>query len=138
MSKKIAVVGTGANGGGTAAAITQAGYDVVLIDQWPAHVEAMRANGLQINFPDETINVPVEAYHLCDVCTLNQMFDIVLVMVTEEDGSEHDYQFDFDAQSGRWEFAERDLLERDFGDEWVEGFVEAVEKMIKEAVASKG
>lgn len=85
MSKKIAVVGTGANGGGTAAAITQAGYDVVLIDQWPAHVEAMRANGLQINFPDETINVPVEAYHLCDVCTLNQMFDIVLVMVKAYD-----------------------------------------------------
>ena len=85
MSKKIAVVGTGANGGGTAAALTQAGLDVVLIDQWPAHVEAMRANGLQINFPDETITVPVDAYHLCDVCTLNQMFDIVLVMVKAYD-----------------------------------------------------
>ena len=59
---------------------------------------------------------------------------IVLVMVTEDDGSEHDYQFDFDARSGRWEFAERDLLERDFGDEWVEEFELAVEKMIKDAV----
>ena len=85
MSKKIAVVGTGANGGGTAAALTHAGLDVVLIDQWPAHVEAMRANGLQVNFPDETINVPVEAYHLCEVCTLNQMFDVVLVMVKAYD-----------------------------------------------------
>ena len=85
MSKKIAVVGTGANGGGTAAALTHAGLDVILIDQWPAHVEAMRANGLQINFPDEQMTVPVEAYHLCDVCTLNQMFDIVLVMVKAYD-----------------------------------------------------
>ena len=29
--------------------------------------------------------------------------NIVMVMVTEDDGSEHDYQFDFDAASGRWE-----------------------------------
>ena len=42
------------------------------------------------------------------------------MMVTEDDGSEHDYQFDFDSVSGRYEFSERDLLERDFGEEWVE------------------
>ncbi len=41
--------------------------------------------------------------------------NIVLVMVTEDDGSEHDYQFDFDPRSGRYEFSEWDLLERDFG-----------------------
>ncbi len=85
MSKKIAVVGTGANGGGVAAELTRAGLDVVLIDQWPEHVEAMRANGLELNFPDETVVVPVNAYHLCDVCTLNQMFDYVLVMVKAYD-----------------------------------------------------
>ena len=28
--------------------------------------------------------------------------NIVLVMVTEDDGSEHDYQFDFDPRSGRY------------------------------------
>jgi len=60
--------------------------------------------------------------------------NIVMVMVTEDDGSEHDYQFDFDPRTGRWEFAERDLLERDFGEEWVEEFEETVEAMIKEAV----
>ena len=60
--------------------------------------------------------------------------NIVLVMVTEDDGSEHDYQFDFDPNTGRWEFAERDLLERDFGDDWVEGFEVAIEKMIQGAL----
>ena len=60
--------------------------------------------------------------------------NIVMVMVTEDDGSEHDYQFDFDPRTGRWEFAERDLLERDFGEEWVEEFEETVEAMIKDAV----
>ena len=39
-------------------------------------------------------------------------------MHVHDDGSEHDYQFDFDPKSGRWEFSERDLLERDFGEEW--------------------
>jgi len=62
--------------------------------------------------------------------------NIVMVMVVEDDGSEHDYQFDFDPRSGRWEFAERDLLERDFGEEWVEDFEDKVEAMIQEAIAS--
>ncbi|MEZ5975447.1 MAG: hypothetical protein R3E96_11575 [Planctomycetota bacterium] len=51
---------------------------------------------------------------------LDRSNNIVIVVVTEDDGSEHDYQFDFDPRSGRWEFSERDLLERDFGEEWVE------------------
>ena len=62
--------------------------------------------------------------------------NIVMVMVTEDDGSEHDYQFDFDPTSGRWEFAERDLLERDFGEEWVEEFEGDVESAIKKAIKS--
>jgi hypothetical protein len=61
---------------------------------------------------------------------------IVLVVVTEDDGSEHDYQFDFDPRTGRWEFSERDLLERDFGDEWVEEFETEIERLIKEGVAA--
>lgn len=59
---------------------------------------------------------------------------IVLVMVTEDDGSEHDYQFDFDARTGRWEFAERDLLERDFGEEWVDELEEKIESLIKDGM----
>ena len=62
---------------------------------------------------------------------------IVLVMVTEDDGSEHDYQFDFDPRSGRYEFSERDLLERDFGMEWVDELEGEVKKLIERAVAGK-
>ncbi|MBI1380280.1 MAG: hypothetical protein GC161_04245 [Planctomycetaceae bacterium] len=64
--------------------------------------------------------------------------NIVLVMVTEDDGSEHDYQFDFDPRSGRWEFGERDLLERDFGVEWVEEMEAAVEGAIRSVVDKRG
>lgn len=85
MSKKIAVLGTGANGSSVAADLMRTGHDVVLIDQWPAHVEAMRANGVQIDMPDEQLNVPVEAYHLCDVATMNTRFDVVFLMVKAYD-----------------------------------------------------
>ena len=68
-------------------------------------------------------------------CELDAPNNIVLVMIVEDDGSEHDYQFDFDARSGRYEFAERDLLERDFGEEWVDEMEEAVKKLIDQAVA---
>jgi hypothetical protein len=61
--------------------------------------------------------------------------DIVLVMVTEDDGSEHDYQFDFDKRSGRFEFSERDLLERDFGTEFVDDMEEQVRATIQKAIA---
>ncbi|MFN0242337.1 MAG: hypothetical protein ACKVWV_05535 [Planctomycetota bacterium] len=63
--------------------------------------------------------------------------NIVLVMVAEDDGSEHDYQFDFDPRSGRYEFSERDLLERDFGPEWVEDMDQQVRTTIQRALASR-
>ncbi len=63
--------------------------------------------------------------------------NIVLVMVTEDDGSEHDYQFDFDPRSGRWEFGERGLLERDFGEEWVAEMETAIESAIRSVVDGK-
>ena len=74
MDKKIAVLGTGANGSCTAANLTDVGYDVVMIDQWSAHVEAMRENGLHINMPDAELHVQTRAYHLSDVCMWDTPF----------------------------------------------------------------
>lgn len=85
MEKKIAILGAGAIGSSVGADLTQAGYDVVIIDQWPAHVEAMKAKGLRVVMTDEDLHTPVQAYHLCEVCTLNQQFDIVLLAVKSGD-----------------------------------------------------
>jgi hypothetical protein len=63
--------------------------------------------------------------------------NIVLVMVAEDDGSEHDYQFDFDPRSGRYEFSEWDLLERDFGREWVEEMDRQIRETIQSAISKK-
>lgn len=85
MSKKIAVLGTGANGASIAADLTNAGLDAVLIEQWPAHVEAMRENGVRIEMPEETVTTPVRAYHLCEVCTFDEKFDVVLLLMKAYD-----------------------------------------------------
>jgi len=79
MGKNIAILATGAIGSSVGADLAKAGYEVLLIDQWPAHVEAMKANGLRVTMPDEELHTPVQAFHLCEVCTLNQQFDIVFL-----------------------------------------------------------
>ncbi len=89
MSKKIAVLGTGANGSCVAADLTNAGLDVVLIDQWPDHVEAMRAKGLYIKLKNGEIHADVRAHHLCDLATMNETFDTVLLLTKAYDTRWH-------------------------------------------------
>jgi 2-dehydropantoate 2-reductase len=85
MAKKIAVLGTGANGAAIGADLTRAGLDVVLIDQWPENVAALRERGARIEMPSEVLTVPVRAFNLCDVCTFTDRFDIVLMLVKAYD-----------------------------------------------------
>ena len=77
--KRVAVLGAGANGAGVGAELAAAGVDVTLIEQWPAHVEKMRADGLRIERPDRVLETPVNAIHLCEVAEVKQPFDVVLI-----------------------------------------------------------
>jgi 2-dehydropantoate 2-reductase len=85
VDERIAVVGTGANGAAFGADMSRAGLDVTFIEQWPAHVEAMRANGLRVEIPEETVTTPVRAFHMCEVATLREPFDIVFLGVKAYD-----------------------------------------------------
>ena len=85
MAKKIAVLGTGANGAAIGADLTRAGLDVVLIDQWPENVAALRERGARVEMPGEVLTVPVRAFNLCDVATFREPFDIVLMLVKAYD-----------------------------------------------------
>ena len=85
MKNKIAVLGTGAIGSSIGADLTHAGYDVTLIDQWPAHVKAMKTNGLQVQFKASQFQVPVKALNLCDMAAANLMFDIVFLAAKSND-----------------------------------------------------
>jgi 2-dehydropantoate 2-reductase len=82
---KIAVLGTGANGAGIGADIARAGLDVTFIDQWPANVEAIRKHGIRVEVGGETQITQVRALHLCDVATLVEPFDAVLVVMKAYD-----------------------------------------------------
>ncbi len=83
--RRIAVLGAGANGASVGADLTAAGLDVTLVEQWPAHVEKMRADGVRVEMPERTLEVPVRAHHLCEVATLTQPFDVVLCLMKAYD-----------------------------------------------------
>jgi 2-dehydropantoate 2-reductase len=83
--QRIAVLGAGANGASVGADLTAAGLDVVLIEQWPEHVERMRADGLRILSPDGELHVRPRTMHLCEVATLREKFDLVLMLMKAYD-----------------------------------------------------
>lgn len=85
MTKKIAVLGAGAIGSSVSADLIHAGYEVVVIDQWPAQVEAMRTTGLHVQMTDGDVKVPVRAFHLCDLASARLEFDIVFLAVKSND-----------------------------------------------------
>jgi 2-dehydropantoate 2-reductase len=45
----------------------------------------MRRNGLKIELPDGELHVRVRAYHLCDVATFTEPFDVVLLVLKAYD-----------------------------------------------------
>lgn len=85
MQKKIAVLGAGAMGSSVSADLTAAGYDVTVIDQWPAQVEALKASGLRIEMTDRVLETPIRALHLCELASSNLEFDIVFQAVKSND-----------------------------------------------------
>ncbi len=89
MSKRIAVVGTGAVGGYIASHLAAASHDVIAIDGWPEHVEAMRSQGLRIvsMVPSESFQTRIRAMHVTEVQSLAKgpAIDIAIVSVKSYD-----------------------------------------------------
>ncbi len=84
--KRIAVLGTGANGAAIGADLAAGGLAVTLIDQWPANVAALRAGGVRQQGPGTSRTTPVRALDLCDLATLrSERFDVVFVVVNAYD-----------------------------------------------------
>lgn len=82
---RIAVMGLGGVGGCIAGYLLRAGHDLTLIDQWPAHIEAIKARGLTVTDVDESFTVPAKALHLCEVSVSRELFDIVFMSVKSYD-----------------------------------------------------
>ncbi len=58
---KITIIGAGAIGGLAGAYMTRAGHDVLLVDRWTEHVDALNAHGVIIDGVRGDLTVPVRA-----------------------------------------------------------------------------
>ena len=58
---KVTIVGAGAIGGLAGAFMTKAGYDVLLVDRWQEHVDALNRDGLFIDGIRGEMRIPVRA-----------------------------------------------------------------------------
>jgi 2-dehydropantoate 2-reductase len=85
LEPHIAVVGAGANGASIGADLVRAGQDVTLVEQWPAHVDAMRRDGIRVELPTGSHTIPARVLHLCEVAELRETFDIVFMVVKAYD-----------------------------------------------------
>jgi 2-dehydropantoate 2-reductase len=85
VSNRIAILGCGAIGSSVGADMTDAGEDVTLIDQWPAHVDAMKADGLRVVMPDLDLHVNPKAMHLFELATDKPEFDVVFLAAKSYD-----------------------------------------------------
>jgi 2-dehydropantoate 2-reductase len=82
---RVAFLGTGAQGASIAADFAVAGVDVTFIDQWPAHIEAIREKGITVNLPKRSFNAKVSALHLCQVAEIREPFDVIFLVVKAYD-----------------------------------------------------
>ncbi|HEY50366.1 MAG TPA: 2-dehydropantoate 2-reductase [Dehalococcoidia bacterium] len=85
MNKRIGILGIGAIGGTIGAYLLRAGHDITLMDQWAAHIEKIRSDGLKLTDPENEFTVPAKALHLSDVSGLREQFDIVYLSVKSYD-----------------------------------------------------
>src|SRR5438552_12747872 len=83
--KHIGILGAGAIGSVVGGLLTKAGRDVTLIDQWPEHVEAMKAKGLRLSGTIGDFVVPVKALHIHELQSVREPFDAIFIAVKSYD-----------------------------------------------------
>ena len=62
----IVILGAGAVGSYVGGMLSAAGEDIILVDAWPSHIEAIRADGLVVDAPEGVITAHPRALHICD------------------------------------------------------------------------
>jgi len=85
MDKKICVLGAGGIGSCVSASMTDAGCDVILVDQWAEHINKIRSDGLRVVTKEEDKTRKVKAFHLSDLATFEPKFDYIFMAVKSYD-----------------------------------------------------
>lgn len=76
---KIIIAGAGAMGSRFGLMLHQANHEVILIDGWQAHIDAINKEGLQANFDGEMVTESLEIYHQEEVSTIDFSADLVIL-----------------------------------------------------------
>ncbi|MHC5372932.1 2-dehydropantoate 2-reductase [Enterococcus sp. LJL120] len=76
---KIIIAGAGAMGSRFALMLHQAQNDVILIDGWPDHIEAIKKAGLQANLNGEQVQAEIPIYNQRDAGAVDFAADLVIV-----------------------------------------------------------
>lgn len=74
---KIAIAGAGAMGGRIGTYLKRNGEDVVLIDRWQEHIDAINQNGMEIQTETETYTVQIPAMQPEEV---QEQFDLIVLL----------------------------------------------------------
>lgn len=84
MGTRIAIVCAGAIGSYVGSYLTRAGEDVILIDQYPEHVEAMRREGVHLSglLSRDNFATRVNAIHLHETQTLAKQRPVDIAFIT--------------------------------------------------------
>src|SRR3546814_21047923 len=81
---RIAIIGCGAMGSVYAALLSSAGNEVLVVDRWAAHVEAIRARGLRVEGASGERTVALAAF----TPPPDETVDMVVIAVKAGDRSE--------------------------------------------------
>jgi 2-dehydropantoate 2-reductase len=82
---KSIVMGAGGIGAYVGGMLTRAGRHVDLIDQWPAHVDAMQSTGLSLTVDGEPHRIDCRAHHIFEAQGLDRDYDVVFLAVKTYD-----------------------------------------------------
>jgi 2-dehydropantoate 2-reductase len=74
-------MGAGAIGSVIGGMLARSGVDVTLLDQWPAHVDAIKQHGLRLSGTCGEHVVPMRALHLYEAQAIQDPFDVVFLCV---------------------------------------------------------
>ena len=76
---KIIIAGAGAMGSRFGLMLHQAGNDVIFVDGWPEHIEAIRKNGLVADFNGEVVTAKIPIYPQTEVASIDFTADLVIL-----------------------------------------------------------
>ncbi|MGX7126383.1 2-dehydropantoate 2-reductase [Enterococcus viikkiensis] len=77
---RIAIAGAGAMGSRIGLMLHEAGNEVLLIDRWPEHIEAIRKNGLIGDFDDRKIVAQLPIYSPEEIIEEHETVDLIVAL----------------------------------------------------------